>query len=145
MMRNTKGFTLIEVLISTLIMGFVLGCLLVLFVKCSLATETFKSTAVAVNHIHTTFEEMRRINNKSDIVDRDWPAWGRDNNYVDLDNRDCTTEDFLTDEDCEKITVTYPSGRTAEPLRVVVTITWKDRIDAEKGRQLQAETLLTER
>lgn len=148
-MRNAKGFTLVEVLISTVIMGFAMGSILIVFTRCSLATETFENTTIAVNHIHSTFEEMRRMNNISDIVAQgNWSNWGRDNSYIDLDNNDCDTTDnstALADDDCEKITVTYPSGQTADPLKILVSITWEDRIDAGSGRQLQAELLLTER
>jgi len=144
-MRNAKGFTLVEVLISTVIMGFALGSILLVFTRCSLATETFENTTIAVNHIHSAFEEMRKMNSITNIVAQDWSTWGRNNNYIDLDNKDCVTTDFLIDEDCEKITVTYPSGQTADPLEILVSITWEDRIDAGSGRQLQAELLLTER
>lgn len=146
-MRNTKGFTLVEVLISTVIMGFALGSILIVFTRCSLATETFENTTIAVNHINSTFEEMRRMNSITNIAAQNWSNWGRDN-YIDLDNHDCDTTNYSTasaDEDCEKITVTYPSGQTADPLKILVSITWEDRINAGSGRQLQAELLLTER
>ena len=146
-MRNAKGFTLVEVLISTAILGFALGSILIVFTRCSLATETFENTTIAVNHINSAFEEMRKMNSITNIVAQNWSNWGRDN-YIDLDNNDCDTTNYstaLADEDCEKITVTYPSGQTADPLKILVSITWEDRIDAGNGRQLQAELLLTER
>ena len=94
-MRNAKGFTLVRVLISTVIMGFAVGSILIVFTRCSLATETFENTTLAVNHINSTCEEMRRMNSITNIASPIWSNWGRDN-YIDMYNNDCATTIYST-------------------------------------------------
>ena len=143
MKTDKKAFTLIEVLISALILGFALGSLMFLFTKASMATEILKNTTIAANHARRVLEEMRIYNNRSPIAAEDWGQWGRDNALTTLDNDDCDVGNPSSDSDCEKIEVIYPSGTSASPLNILVKVTWEDR-DARQ-RELQIGTLLTRR
>ena len=145
MEKNKRGFTLAEVLISALILGFTLGGLLLLFAKSGMATETFKNTSTATNHARRVLEQMKIYNDRDVIIAEEWDQWGRNNNLTTLDNNDCNTADPLNDNDCEKTEVTY-TDTDAVPLEVQVEVMWKNKTVAEDEiLTLKVVTLITGR
>lgn len=128
-MRNIKGFTLAEVLISALIVGFALGSSLLVFSKCSHAVDAGNNTSLALDHASAVIEEIRVYNDPAAVVAEDWTTWAQNNVYDSLE--------------AEAIAVTYPSGTGATPLEILVTVGWEDAIGRQ--RNVQLVTLLTQR
>lgn len=126
-MKNKKGFSLVEVLISTLIMGITLGSLLLLFVRCSKSVEVSKNTNIALSHVKAVIEEMRAYNNDSDVVNEDWTVWAENNGCDSLKE--------------ESINVDIDSSVT--PLEITVTANWKNRQDGD--RSITLATLFMQR
>jgi len=131
-MSDTRGFTLVEVLIAALVLGFALGCSFYLFAKCSQAIEASTNTSVALNHAETVVEEMRARNDVSSVLGESWSTWAANEELNTLDN--------------ESVQVTYPSGTSAEPLEVLVSVEWEDDSgrSREDGRGVQLVTFLVD-
>jgi Tfp pilus assembly protein PilV len=128
-MKNIKGFTLAEVLISALILGFALGSSLLVYSKCSHVVDSGSNTSLALDHASAVIEEIRVYNDPSAVVAEDWTTWAQNNVYDSLEG--------------EAITVTYPSGTSATPLEIFVTVQWEDA--SGRQRDVQLITLLTQR
>ncbi|MBN2097683.1 MAG: prepilin-type N-terminal cleavage/methylation domain-containing protein [Candidatus Omnitrophica bacterium] len=68
---NKKGFTLIEVMIATGVMVFVLGALVYGLAQCSTLTETARYQDIALNAIQ---QKMEEIANNIATIDTNPPA-----------------------------------------------------------------------
>ena len=132
---NNSGLTIVEMLLSMLILGFTLGVSMYLYVQCTSAINKGANTSVALNHAKIILEEMRILNDLSDITDNaDWALWASNNGL-----------DMLDDE---TINVTYPQGTSADPLEVLVTVGWNDIVNLDTtvvSRSISVSTQITER
>ncbi len=120
--KNNSGFTLIEVMITTVLLMVVLGSLLYTFTYCMILNEQNSNLATALNDAQDTLEEMKALA-FDDISNYAAPAptnlYG-ENITVYCDGADC---DLWSSE--------------ADLVQVDVEVTW-----SERGRA-RSETLST--
>jgi len=63
---KNKGFTLVELLLATLILAFVLVGLIQVFIRCSILTELTRNKTAAMSEALAKMEEIR--NNNYDLI-----------------------------------------------------------------------------
>ncbi|MBU1932500.1 MAG: type II secretion system GspH family protein [Candidatus Omnitrophica bacterium] len=127
------GFTLLELMIGTAVLIIALVGLIAAYIGCFSLNESARNLTIAVNDAQCVTEEIRDINIPLKITSQDWTAWAL---------ADSPGGGGCNSLDNETVIVTYPSGTSAEPLEILVTVSW-----TEKGRQknTQVVTLLSER
>lgn len=109
-----RGFTLVEVVVSTFILAVGILALLATFLSGLAMVETSRGTSTAAADARTVFEEMRRLsgNSLNQVTGRNWTTWGQ--------------QAGLTGLPSESVAVTYRNP-AADPLEATVTVTWQDR------------------
>lgn len=128
-----SGFTLLELLIGTAVLIVALVGLIAAYTGCFVLNENARNLTIAINDAQCVMEEMRDRNITSNIVQENWTTWAA----TDLPNGGgCNSLDN------ENIVVTYPSGTTVTPLRILATVNWTEK---SRQRSVQTVTLLTER
>jgi Tfp pilus assembly protein PilV len=137
------GFTLSEVVVSTLIVAVGLVALLSAFLSGLLLVESGRNMAVASADARTVFEEMRRLSSASLLQVTSpatpWSTWARQQGLTTLSN-EAITEEFWVAKTNQgsRINRTNPPGLVEASL----TVSW-----SEKGRNRSAQftSLLTKR
>ncbi len=135
-MKKTSAFTLIELMIGSVIIGVGLFSLAASFVMCSTLSEMTKNTTIAIEDGRRVIEQMRSISaaSLSSVINEDWSIWAAANGCSNLPQ--------------EQILVTYTdrdgSGDPLDddPLEVGVNVTWLER---GRWRILNFPILLTSR
>lgn len=117
---NKKGFTLIEVLIATVIMVSALGALVYGLSQCTGLTETVRNQDIALNAIQEKLEEIAN-SDLSQIMDYDGQTF------------DITG---LTPDSAGSVTIAQVGS--SELYDVTVTVTWEQR-----GPRTMSRTLIT--
>lgn len=138
MLRRSKAFTLIEIMIAIGILVVLLPALLKSIVSYSMLNAVTRDRIIAIAECRLVIEQMRGISKTasslSEITDVDWTSWAVSNGvnsllsevvsvvYTDLDS---SGDDPLEDD----------------PLAITVTITWQ----TQEGRtsNLSFSTLTT--
>ena len=114
------------------IMAFTLTGLLALFLSCMLLNEANRNLTLAAGHAQFVLEEIKNTDFSlvlSKINNNDW-NW----NETDIGSKGLTA---LTQESI----VTTKVGSATDPLDVLVTLSWQDRIGHAKS--LELETIFT--
>jgi len=129
MIENKNGFTLIEVLVASIIMAMLALAILGLLATCQFNISQGRSVIIATGHMQILIEAMRAQNNPEDVVNTNWSVYVEDNNLNTL--RD------------ETFTITYPNGGDATPLTILIRVNWKTL----RGRNItqQLATVYVER
>ncbi|GEM_PF-1524371 len=111
---NAKGFTLIEVVVSTLIVAVGIVALLGAFLSGLILVESGRGTAVASADARAVFEEMRRLSagGIGPVTARDWAAWSRGAGLTTLQN--------------EAVSVRFRNP-AVDPVEATVTVSWSER------------------
>jgi|GEM_PF-4167872 len=124
--KRTSAFTFVEVLIAITLMviGF-LGIFASMYAS-ALLRETANETNIAVFKAQTTTEYIFGI--PFDTVPTVFPAGNPVNVNALVDSN--LMNDFQLSN--EQISVTYPGGTAADPLRFVVTVTWTSRMGTQR-------------
>ena len=122
-----------ELMIAAVILSVALVGLLGVFVGSFNLIDSAKNLTVAINHGQSVIEQMRDYNIPALITAENWTVWAQ--------------TDFPGGGGCntlsnEAVQITYPSGTSALPLEILVTVNWD-----EQGRQRSAmvTTLMAER
>lgn len=128
-----SGFTLLELMIGAAVLILALVGLIAAYIGCFSLNESARNLTIATNHAQCVMEEIRDRNLTFNIIQQNWTTWAALNPPS---GGGCNSLDN------EIITVNYPSGTSANPLQILVTVNW-----TEKSRQksTQLVTLLTER
>lgn len=112
-MKNTRGFTLIELIIALSVIVPVLLGSIGLNVYVFRMTETSRRAMVAVQDAHTVIERIRNVSKTSLVqVVSTYPSGQTVSGFSNLPS--------------EQVTVTYPNA-SADPLAITVTVNWTDR------------------
>ncbi len=113
-MRETKGFTLIEVVVSTFVLAVGILSLLGTFLSGLILVESSRNRSVAAADARAVFEEMRRLSGTSlaQVTAQNWSTWGRNAGLTALPN--------------EQITVAFRNP-AADPVEATVTVRWQER------------------
>ncbi|MFH1061785.1 MAG: type II secretion system protein [Candidatus Omnitrophota bacterium] len=135
-MKKNKAFTLIELMISSVILVVCLFSLITSFIMCYGLSETARNTTIATEDGRRVIEEMRSTSAESLVlvVNEDWSAWAAAHGCVNLEQ--------------EQILVTYTDRNGTgdplddDPLEVSVNVTWQER---GRWRILNFNVLLTPR
>ncbi len=132
-MKGARGFTLMEVVVTSLIVAVAMVALLSVFLSGLMMVETGRSTVMASADARVVFEEVRRLSGTGGLAAvtqgpaGGWTAWARQEGLISLTN--------------ETVTVT---SRVQEPnvLEATVTIAWVER---GRNRNSQLTGLVTPR
>ncbi len=127
MKLSDKGFTLVEVMLATAILVFVLSSLLLVFINCIILNESSRNLTVAVSHAEFALEEIK--------------SWDFSNITIGSTSWNITSIG-LTPLNSETLVITL-TGAGTNPKNITANVIWKDRIVS--NRSLALETLLTER
>lgn len=114
MQEAQRGFTLIEVVVSTFILTVGILALLGTFLSGLALVESSRGTSTAAADARAVFEEMRRLsgNSLTQVTGRNWTVWSTQAGLSGLPN--------------ESVAVTYRNP-AADPLEATVTVSWQDR------------------
>ena len=107
---NKSGFTLVEVLVTVVILVIGILSSLMYFTTASASTVLARDIMIATTHAEHVLEEMRSMSALADITNADWTTWASDNGLSDLSS--------------ETITVTY-ADNTADPLNITANVSWQ--------------------
>ena len=133
-----KGVTLVEVVISVMVLGIVLGGILMVFMNCMFLNDANRNTARAIGHAQYVMEDiMREIKNTTCVavnatiagVGWDW-------------NTGAITGEGLTPLDNEGIGTIAAWENFDDLLNVTVTVGWWDR--RARARSIFLRTLFTD-
>ncbi|MFH1854584.1 MAG: type II secretion system protein [Candidatus Omnitrophota bacterium] len=133
--KNAKrpGFTLLELMIGAAVLIIALVGLIAAYVGCFALNESARNLTIAANDAQCVMEEIRDVNIPTNITAENWTDWAASNPPS---GGGCNRLDN------ETVTVTYPSGTDAEPLEILITISWTEK---SRQRSAQIATLLSER
>lgn len=111
---KTGGFTLIEVVVSTLIVAVGIVALLGAFLSGLILVESGRGMAVASADARSVFEEMRRLSagGIGPVTGRDWASWSRGAGLNTLQN--------------EAVAVGFRNP-AVDPVETTVTVSWSER------------------
>jgi len=129
----SKGFTLMELMIAAAILILALVGLLGVFIGSFGLVESAENLTIAVNHAQSVVEQMRDYNIPALVTSQNWTTWAQ--------------ADYPSGGGCntlqsESIQATYPSGTSADPLEIMITVNWSE---AGRQRSVELTTLLAER
>lgn len=127
--NGSGGFTLIEVVVSTLVLAVGVVALVSAFLSGLLLVESGRNMAVAAADARTVFEEMRLASagGLGPVAARDWAAWSRGAGLTTLTN--------------EAVTVRFQNP-AADPLQATVVVSWDER---NRNRSASFTGLVTRR
>ena len=113
-MRDVKGFTLIEVMISVLLVVVAIGGLWSAFLSGMLLVEGGRNMTRAAADARTLFEEMRRrsTGDLSAITTWDWTAWAQGAGLTTLPG--------------ESILVTF-TNVASDPVQANARVSWTEK------------------
>jgi len=111
--RSIKGFTLVELLVAVLILGFVLGGLIQVFIRCSALSQLARNKTAVMSELQGEMEKIR--NYSYDAITTDYVAGGPMNlNPFDLDQ--------VTGKG-----VIYIDASNSELLEIKIVASWEDK------------------
>lgn len=127
--NRPSGFTLIELVVSTLIVAVGIVALMGTFLSGLGLVESGRNMAVAAADARTVFEEMRRLSGSGlpSVTGRNWAAWSAGAQLTSLPN--------------ETVAVGFQNP-AADPLRATVTVNWSER---NRARSSSFTSLVTRR
>ncbi|MBF0504424.1 MAG: prepilin-type N-terminal cleavage/methylation domain-containing protein [Candidatus Omnitrophica bacterium] len=109
-LKQIKGFTLVELLVTVYVLLIGICGILSLFVNSLLSTQSAWDITTATTHAQHILEEMQSINTLSGIQLTDWKQWSQKQNLNTLPN--------------ETLKVTY-SDPPDDPLDIQVVDQWQ--------------------
>lgn len=133
--KNGKisGFTLLELMIGVTVLIIALVGLIAAYTGCFSLNESARNLTIAINDAQCVMEEIRAMNIPTNITAEGWTNWAANNPP---NGGGCNRLNN------EAITVTYPSGTTATPLEILITVNWTEK---NRQRSTRLATLLSER
>ncbi len=134
MKKTDQGFTLVELLLSIMVLAGALTGALLLFINCIILNETSRNLTIATTHIQFLLEDIKDtnfINIASGINAGNW-NW----NTADI------TLNGLTPLNNETMTANLGAGGTANLLEIIASVSWLER--GTRNRSLSFRTLLAE-
>ena len=129
---NNKGFTLAEVILAAAILVFALAGLLALFISCMLLNESSRNRATAIACAQYVMEEIKNTdfdNIEDSITTGNW----------DWDESEIAANDLPVLRNEAVDTAVSDSG---DPLGVLVTVSWQDRLGA--SQTISLSTIFTD-
>ncbi len=129
--RKRKGFTLLELLLASVILAVALSVLLLEFLSCAVLSEAARNLTRAVAHAQYVMEDIKNttfINIKSKIDNGDW----------DWDSADISNEGLTPLRN--EIIDTSVSG--TDLLDVTVNVSWQNK--GGRSQYTSLETLIAE-
>ena len=109
LVRQNKGFTLVELLLAVMILAGAISGILLLFTTSMISSEQAWDTTVATSHADHVLEEMQNRESLNDILAVDWYIWAADQRLTTLPD--------------EIIDVTF-KDHSSDPIDVEVKVSW---------------------
>lgn len=126
---NKKGFTLIEVLIATVIMVSALGALVYGLTQCSGLTETVRNQDIALNAIQEKLEEIANSDISQVMTDYD-------NQYFPIEDAAGDALLIAPSTQPQPLFVDVTEVLADKLYDVEVTVTWQQRAGRQISRSL---------
>jgi len=134
--HKARAFTLIEIMISIMVVTIVLLGILSGYIGCLQINEISRSTTLAMEDARCVIEKMRSLSVSAltDITGQNWTDWAAGNGLSGLQNEQIVVA--YTDRDASG------SALDDDPLEVTVTVNWMDKT---RARSLRLASLITTR
>lgn len=107
---NTKGLTLVEVLVAAFILVVGILSVFLFFTNAMKATQYAQDLTLATSHAENVLEEMKIKSTLAEITGENWTTWAQSQGFNTLPS--------------ESTSVSYPAGDSADPLDIQVTVSW---------------------
>lgn len=131
-MKRTRGFTLVELLVAVVVMGFGLLALLLANTHIQQASERAYERMVAVQDAGRAVELVRDASVNGNFPANVTTAFPNGGAVAGFNN--------LT---AEQVVVTYSAGTNTDPLDITVTTSWLEQ--GRRNSSFQLRTLMTQR
>ena len=125
LLKQNKGFTLVELLLAVFILSVGIVGILLLFSQSILSTEYAWDKTVAVSHAEGVLEAMQLKDSLSEITLTDWKNWAENQGFNTLPG--------------ESLTVNFINP-SVDPLEIQVTVNW---IRKQRKGQVTLKTQMT--
>ena len=126
-LRAAEGFTLAELLLAVIILGFVLGGLLQVFIRCSVLAELAYNKTVAMSEAQGKMEEIRSYDYGS--IAADYASGGSQGNTFSLSQLTGTG-------------VIYIDSSNADLLEVEIVVSWQNKYGRIIGEDIDLDGAL---
>ncbi len=107
--KRQNGFSMLEVLIAAFFLGTALIGILGSIISNTILVGLDNEKASAIYQLQIVLEEMQALNT-DEITSTNWQVWAQSNLAMPLPN--------------ESLSVTFPDGAYADPLKINATISW---------------------
>ena len=141
--KNRSGNTLVEVMIVTAILAFVLTTMLQLFIQVSMNAEMSGNKTIALSAAQDKIEEIRRED--YDDISVNYASGGTpgDTFSFQIDDRDAMGKVYIISTEnptspSELTGETYP-GANAESLAIKVVVSWENALGRVVGEDLDLD------
>ncbi len=137
---SEKAVTLVELLVSALILGYVLSAILIAFAQNSILNQSSGNLTIATSHADHVLEGIRSATFSTLLSNINTNAWTCNTDTI--NHWSCTTSpnysyfQILTPLNGESIT-TMASGTTL--LTVTVTVNWNDLQQRAQSKTVQTQ------
>lgn len=119
-LRRSQGITLVEILVSVLILTVGIVSCLLYFTTTFKSTEYARDVTVATNHAENVLEEMRSRLSLAEVREQDWGLWARDNGLKTLPQETVSVAFADPEADPLSITVHVSWARDGRPSRITL-------------------------
>lgn len=126
-LQTKSGFTLVELLVAVLILGFVLVGLIQVFVRCSVLAELARNKTTAMSEIQGKMEEIRNYSFNS--IATDYASGGSQGNTFSLTQ--------LTG-----MGIIYIDSSNADLLEIKIVASWQNKYGRIIGEDLDLDGAL---
>jgi prepilin-type N-terminal cleavage/methylation domain-containing protein len=140
-----KGFTLIELLLAAAIFAFAMSGILCMFINTAFLDQANRNKSIATTHAEFVMEDIMEYMRTSDIsslqtqIETPNLVWNWNTDTIGNRLGCASPYAYPCVLNSESITTTCVHG--SDPLDVTVTVSWKDRAQANT-RSLALETLI---
>jgi len=134
MKKSRRGFTLVELLLSVMVLTVTLTGALLLFINCIILNETSRNLTIATNHIQFVLEDIKDTN----FINI---APGINNGNWDWDSAEIALNGLIP-LNSEAVTTTLGGAGSSDLLEIIVSIAWVER--GTRNRNLSYRTLIAE-